>query len=112
MRGAQNSNIPASEDLHLCVDNNPDSGAVLLHLGQILLDLFLAQIIGPLGTGLSESLLLRLGPIMGNIVHVSHNAIVAEAIGKLVEPVIDLIKRTDGGHPTIMLVELTDYEGV
>jgi len=86
------------------VDNKPDGSAIFLHLAQLLLDLLLTQVIGPLSAGLSESLLLRLGPVMGNIVHVSHNAIVAEAIGKLVEPVIDLIKRTDGGHPTIMLV--------
>ena len=49
---------PPSEDLHLSVDDHPDDAAVLLHLGEILLDLLLTEVISPLGAGLSESLLL------------------------------------------------------
>ena len=44
--------------------NDPDNSAVLLDLIQILLNLLLAQIIAPLGGGLGEGLLFRLGPAL------------------------------------------------
>ena len=39
--------LPAAEELHLGVDNDPDSGVVFLHLVKVLFDLLLAKIISP-----------------------------------------------------------------
>merc|ERR1719464_2409120 len=50
--------LPAAEQLHLCVHNDPDGGAVLLDLVQVLLDLLFAEVISPLSAALSEGLLL------------------------------------------------------
>ena len=67
---------PAPQDLHLSVDDQPDDGAVLLHLAKLLLYLLLAQVISPLGAGLSESLLLRARPVGGVQLVREHLAII------------------------------------
>jgi hypothetical protein len=58
----QTADLPPVQNLHLGVNDDTDDSAVLLNLIQLLLDLFLAQVIAPLGGGLRECLLLGLGP--------------------------------------------------
>ena len=46
------------------MDNNPDHGAVLLHLCEVLLNFLLTEVIGPLSAGLGKGLLLGLRPVI------------------------------------------------
>merc|ERR1712032_122859 len=63
--------LPPSKDLHLSVDNDSDHGTVLLHLSEVLLNLLLTEVIGPLSAGLGEGfLLVNLG---AGSVHLSHD---------------------------------------
>jgi len=56
--------LPPPQKLHLSVDDNSDGGTVLFDLVKVLLDLLLAEVIGPLGAALGESLLLGLRPVL------------------------------------------------
>merc|ERR1712032_1189956 len=50
--------LPPSKDLHLSVDNDSDHGAVLLHLSEVLLNLLLTEVIGPLVQDLVKAFFL------------------------------------------------------
>ena len=54
--------LPPVEQFHLGVYNDSYDSAILFHLSQLLGNLLLAEVIGPLGAGLGERLLLGLGP--------------------------------------------------
>jgi len=56
--------LPPPQKLHLCVDDNSYGGAILFDLVKVLLNLLLAEVVGPLGAALGESLLLGLRPIL------------------------------------------------
>ena len=46
------------------MDDNPDHGAVLLYLCEVLLNFLFTEVIGPLSAGLVKGLLLGLRPVI------------------------------------------------
>jgi len=56
--------LPAPQNLHLGMHDDSDNRAVLGDLLQVLVNLFLAQVIGPLRARLGEGLLLGLRPVL------------------------------------------------
>ena len=58
--------LPAPQQFLLGVGNQPDNRAVLLDLGKLFGNFFLADIIFPFLAGLGESLLFGLGPELEN----------------------------------------------